>query len=54
MVGSAVTINRPLRPGDIVTSTWPTLTPYFWLIDESSSHVGCKALQAGHHGAKLQ
>jgi len=51
MVGRAVTINRPLSPGDVVTSTCPTLMLRSSLHVEKSSQTGCKALQAGHQGA---
>jgi hypothetical protein len=51
MVGSAVTMNLPLRPGDDVTSTWPTLMPMSTPHDANCFQVSWRPLQAGHHGA---
>ena len=51
IVGSAVTIKRPLSPGASVTSTLPTLIPssFFW--KARLFQIGSRALHAGHHGA---
>ena len=51
IVGSAVTKNLPLRPGDDVTSTFAVLM--FKSSDhvERSSQIGARLLHAGHHGA---
>jgi len=51
MVGKAVTKNLPLRPGESVTSIFPTLIFKSFLDDARSSQTGSSALQAGHHGA---
>lgn len=51
IVGSAVTINRPLKPGDFVTSTWATLIPKAFDQVAKSLQVDCNDLHAGHHGA---
>lgn len=51
MVGSAVTRNRPLNAGAVVTSICAVLI--FRSFDHSAkrSQAGDKFLQAGHHGA---
>lgn len=51
MVGNAVTKNRPLNAGDVVTSICPVLM--FKSLDHSANlfQVGAKLLHAGHHGA---
>ena len=54
MVGNAVTTNLPDNPGELVTSTWPTEMPRSSLQEAKSSQTGCKALHAGHQGAKLK
>lgn len=53
-MGSAVTRNRPLRPGFDVTSMSATLM--FKSFDQSANepHALLRSLQAGHHGAKLK
>ena len=51
MVGKAVTMNLPLRPGEVVTSIWAMLIPRSSLHEAKSFHTGSSALQAGHHGA---
>ena len=54
MVGRAVTMNLPERPGFSVTSTWATPSrPRSSLHSENSFHVGRRARHAGHQGAKL-
>lgn len=44
-------MNLPLRPGEVVTSTWATLIPRSSAHEAKSSHTGSRALQAGHQGA---
>lgn len=44
-------MNRPLSPGEVVTSTCPTLIPKSSLHDAKSFHTGSRALHAGHQGA---
>lgn len=51
IVGNAVTIKRPLRPGDKVTSICATEKSKSLLQEEKSSQSGWSALQAGHQGA---
>lgn len=51
IVGKAVTMNLPLNPGDVVTSTAPTFIPKPGLKAANSFHFCSKALQAGHQGA---
>ena len=53
IVGSAVTMNLPDSPGLEVTSTWPTPISRSSVQPEKSSQMGCRARQAGHHGAML-
>lgn len=54
MVGKAVTKNRPLREGDVVTSIFATFTLTSAAVVANLSQVGAKFLHAGHHGAKLE
>lgn len=54
MVGRAVTKKRPLKEGDVVTSTTATLTLRSFAVFAKRFHVGERFLQAGHHGAKLK
>ena len=54
IVGSAVTMNLPERPGLEVTSTWPTPISRSSVQPEKSSQMGCSARHAGHHGAMLK
>lgn len=51
MVGKAVTMNRPLKPGEVVTSTAPTFIPNPGPNSANSLHFCSKPLHAGHHGA---
>lgn len=51
MVGSAVTKNRPLSAGDVVTSICAVLIFKSFDHDASFSHDGAKFLHAGHQGA---
>lgn len=53
MVGNAVTTNRPLNPGELVTSMAPAFISNFFVLAlfDNSFHAGDRALQAGHHGA---
>lgn len=44
-------MKRPLKPGDVVTSTCPTLIPKSSLQEAKSFHTGSKARHAGHQGA---
>lgn len=44
-------MNRPLNPGEFVTSTLATLIPMSSLQVENSFHMGSRARHAGHHGA---
>lgn len=50
-MGKAVTKNRPLNAGDVVTSICPVLI--FKSLDQSAkrSQAGARFLHAGHHGA---
>lgn len=51
MVGKAVTRNRPLNAGDIVTSICAVLIFKSFDHEASFSHDGARFLHAGHHGA---
>lgn len=51
IVGRAVTMKRPLRPGEVVTSTCPTVIPRSSPHEAKSFQTGSRALHAGHHGA---
>ena len=44
-------MKRPLSPGDMVTSTCPTLIPKSSLHVAKSFQTGSNARHAGHHGA---
>lgn len=51
MVGNAVTKNRPLSAGDVVTSIWAVFMFKSFDHEANFSQDGAKFLHAGHHGA---
>lgn len=51
MVGKAVTKNRPLNAGDVVTSICAVLMPMSFDHSPNFFQAGAKVLHAGHHGA---